>query len=99
MKKIASMGEGDRGKTSFVPLMTKCFIENGDTPLLLIDVDPYQTLGEMVGVDLKEDGERTISELPIETFLEEQSTTVEVPDSSAYASKYFERLLIRNDVE
>ena len=97
MKKIASMGGGGSGKTSFFALMTEYFIENGDTPPLLIDVDPDQNLGEMVGIDLKEEGEKTISELPIETFLEEESTTVGVPDGSAYASKYFERLLIRND--
>ncbi len=97
MKKIASMGGGGSGKTSFVVLMTEYFIENGDTSLLLIDVDSNQNLGEMVGIDLKEEGETTISELLIETFLEEESTTVGVPDGSACASKYLQRLLIRND--
>ncbi len=97
MKKIASMGGGGSGKTSFVALMTEYFIENGDTSLLLIDVDSNQNLGEIVGIDLKEEGEKTISELLIETFLEEESTTVGVPDGSACASKYLQRLLIRND--
>jgi len=97
MKKIASMGEGGSGKTSFVTIMTRYFIENGDTPLLLIGVDPNQNLGEIVGIDLKEEGKKTISKLPIETFLEEESTTVGVPDGSACASKYLQRLLIRDD--
>lgn len=70
------MGRGGSGKTSFVALMTKYFVEIGDEPLLLVDVDPDQNLGGMVGVDLKEEGKKTISELLIETFLEEGGTTV-----------------------
>jgi CO dehydrogenase maturation factor len=46
------MGRGGTGKTSFVALMTKYFIETGDKPLLLIDADPDQSLNEMVGVNL-----------------------------------------------
>ncbi len=61
--------------------MTKYFIEIEDTPLLLIDVDPDQNLGEMVGIDFKEEGKRTISELLIETFLEKGGTTVGVRPS------------------
>ncbi|MEM3626632.1 MAG: AAA family ATPase [Candidatus Bathyarchaeia archaeon] len=73
------MGRGGTGKTSFVALMAKYFIEIGGTPLLLVDADPDQNLGEMVGVDLKEEGKKTISELLVETFLEEGGTTVGVP--------------------
>jgi len=50
------MGRGGSGKTSSVALMTKYFIEKSATPLLLVDVDPDQNLGEMVGIDLKEQG-------------------------------------------
>ncbi|MFQ5999708.1 MAG: AAA family ATPase, partial [Candidatus Bathyarchaeia archaeon] len=91
VKKIVSMGRGGSGKTSFVALMTKYFIEIGDTPLLLIDVDPDQNLGEMVGVDLKEEGKKTISELLLETFLERGGTTVGVPPSERIESKIWER--------
>jgi len=91
MKTIVSMGRGGSGKTSFVALMTKYFIEIGDTPLLLIDVDSDQNLGEMVGVDLKEEGKKTISELLIDTFLERGGTTVGVPPSERIESKIWER--------
>ena len=91
MKKIVSMGRGGSGKTSFVALMTKYFIEIGDTPLLLVDVDPDQNLGEMVGVDLKEEGKKTISELLIETFLEKGGTTVGIPPSERIESEIWSR--------
>jgi len=91
MKKLISMGRGGSGKTTFVALMTKYFIENGDTPILLIDVDPDQNLGEMVGIDLKEEGKKTISELLIETFLEGGGTTVGVPPSERIESKIWEK--------
>ena len=91
MKKIVSMGRGGSGKTSFVALMTKYFIEIGDTPLLLIDVDPDQNLGEMVGVDFKEEGKKTISELLIETFLEKGGTTVGIPPSERIESEIWSK--------
>jgi len=90
MKRIVSMGRGGTGKTTFVALMTKYFIENGDTPLLLIDVDPDQSLAEMVGIDFKEEGKKTISELLIETFLEGGGTTVGVPPSERIESQIWE---------
>ena len=79
MKTIVTIGRGGTGKTSFVALMAKYFVEIGDIPLLLVDADPDQNLGEMVGVDLREVGKRTISELLVETFLEQGGTTVGVP--------------------
>jgi len=91
MKKIVSMGRGGSGKTSFVALMTKYFIEIGDTPLLLIDVDPDQNLAEMVGIDFKEEGKKTISELLIETFLEKGGTTVGVLPSERIESEIWSR--------
>ncbi len=91
MRKIVSMGRGGSGKTSFVALMTKYFIENGDTPLLLVDVDPDQNLGEMVGIDFKEEGKKTISELLIETFLEKGGTTVGIPPSERIESEIWSR--------
>lgn len=79
MKILVTIGRGGTGKTSFVALMAKYFIEVGEAPLLLVDADPDQNLGEMVGVDLKEEGKKTISELLVETFLEEGGTTVGIP--------------------
>jgi len=84
---IVSMGRGGCGKTSFVALMTKYFIEVGETPMLLIDADPDQNLAETVGVDLEREGKKTISELLIETFMEEGGTTVGVPPSERIGSK------------
>jgi len=79
VKKVVTIGRGGTGKTSFVALMSKYFIEIGDTSLLLVDADPDQNLSEMIGIDLKEEGKKTISELLVETFLEEGGTTVGVP--------------------
>jgi CO dehydrogenase maturation factor len=78
LKKLVTIGRGGTGKTSFVALQTKYFIEKGATPLLLVDADPDQNLGEMVGVDLRQEGKSTISELLAETFLKEGGTTVGV---------------------
>ncbi len=87
MKKIVSMGRGGSGKTSFVALMTKYFTELGDVPLLLVDVDPDQNLGEMVGIDLQEESKKTVSELLLETFIEGGGTTVGVPPSERIESE------------
>ena len=90
MKRIVTMGRGGSGKTTFVALMTKYFIEKGETPILLIDADPDQNLSEMLGIDLKEAGKRTVSELLVETFLESGGTTVGVPPSKRIESKIWE---------
>jgi len=87
MKMLVTIGRGGTGKTSFVALMTKYFVEVGETPLLLVDADPDQNLGEMVGVDLKEEGKKTISELLVETFLEEGGTVVGVPPTQRIENK------------
>ncbi|MEM3356444.1 MAG: AAA family ATPase [Candidatus Bathyarchaeia archaeon] len=87
MKKLVTIGRGGTGKTSFVALMTKYFIEKGETPLLLVDADPDQNLGEMVGVDLGEAGKKTVSELLVETFLEEGGTTVGIPPTERIENK------------
>lgn len=90
MKRFVTMGRGGTGKTTFVSLMTKYFIENGETPLLLVDVDPDQNLAEMVGADLRKEGRKTVSELMIETFLDRGGTTVGVPPSERLESKIWE---------
>jgi CO dehydrogenase maturation factor len=90
MKKLVTIGRGGTGKTSFVALMTKYFVEAGATPLLLVDADPDQNLGEMVGVDLKEEGKKTISELLVETFLKEGGTTVGVPPTERIENRIWQ---------
>jgi CO dehydrogenase maturation factor len=97
MKKLVTMGRGGSGKTTFVSLMTKYFIEKGETPILLIDADPDQNLSEMVGIDLKEEGRKTVSELLVETFLEGGGTTVGVPPSKRIESKIWEIGLFEGD--
>jgi len=97
VRRIVSMGRGGIGKTSFVALMAKFFIEIDDTPLLLVDVDPDQNLGEMVGVDLREEGKETISELLIDTFIEEGGSIVGVPPSEKIESRIWARGLYEGE--
>ena len=87
MKTLVTIGRGGTGKSSFVALMTKCFVEDGQTPLLLVDADPDQNLAEMVGIDLKEAGKFTIAELLVSTFIEKGGTTVGVPPTERIESK------------
>jgi CO dehydrogenase maturation factor len=97
MKTLVTIGRGGTGKTSFVALMAKYFIEIGDTPLLLVDADPDQNLAELVGVDLKEAGKKTISELLVETFLEHGGTTVGVPPTERVESRIWECGMFEGD--
>lgn len=90
MKTLVTIGRGGTGKSSFTALMTKAFIESGQSPLLLVDADPDQNLGEMVGVDLKEAGKSTIADLLVSTFIEGGGTTVGVPPSERIESRIWE---------
>ena len=94
---IVTIGRGGTGKTSFVALMAKCFIEEKETPLLLVDIDPDQSLAEMVGVDLEKAQKKTIAELLTETFLEEGGTTVGVSPTERIESKIWEKSLFEGD--
>lgn len=87
MKLLVTVGRGGTGKTSFVALTAKYFIDMDVAPILLVDADPDQNLGEMVGVDLHAVGKKTISELLVETFLEEGGTTVGVPPTQRIESR------------
>jgi CO dehydrogenase maturation factor len=97
MKIFVTLGRGGSGKTSFVALKTKYLIEKGEYPLLLVDVDPDQNLGELVGVDLEMEGKKTISDLLIETFLEEGGTTVGIPPSDRIEGKIWENGLYEGE--
>ncbi|MEM3745555.1 MAG: AAA family ATPase [Candidatus Bathyarchaeia archaeon] len=97
MKIIVSMGRGGTGKTSFVALMTKYFIESNRSPILLIDADPDQSLADVLGVEFEREGKKTISELIVETFLEGGGTTVGVPPSERIESKIWEKGLYEGE--
>ncbi len=97
MKTLVTIGRGGTGKSSFTALMTKCFVEAGQTPLLLVDADPDQNLAEMVGVDLKESGKATIAELLVSTFIEKGGTTVGVPPTERIESRIWEKGLFESD--
>ena len=90
MKTLVTIGRGGTGKSSFTALMTKCFIESGKAPLLLVDADPDQNLAEMLGIDLKEAGKSTISELLASTFIVQGGTTVGVPPTERIESRIWE---------
>jgi len=91
MKKLVTIGRGGTGKTSFVALTTKYLIEKGVEPILLVDADPDQNLGEMLGLDLEKQGKKSISELIVETFIEGKGTTFGVPPSERMESKIWEK--------
>ena len=97
MKTLVTIGRGGTVKSSFTALMTKCFVEAGQTPLLLVDADPDQNLAEMVGVDLKESGKATIAELLVSTFIEKGGTTVGVPPAERIESRIWEKGLFESD--
>ena len=97
MKTLVTIGRGGTGKSSFVALMAKCFIENGQSPLLLVDADPDQNLSEMVGIDLKAEGKSTIAELIVKTFITKGGTTVGVPPTERIESKIWAEGLYESD--
>ncbi len=90
MKTLVIVGRGGTGKSSFTALMAKNFIEAGQAPLLLVDADPDQNLGEMIGIDLKEVGKSTIADLIVSTFIEKGGTTVGVPPRERIESRIWE---------
>ena len=96
MKTLVTVGRGGTGKSSFTALMAKCFIESGQSPLLLVDADPDQNLAEMVGIDLKEAGKSTIAELLVNTFIEQGGTTVGIPPTERIESRIWENGLFES---
>ena len=97
MKTFVTMGRGGTGKTTFVALMAKYLIDQGRTPLLLVDADPDQNLAEMAGVDLEASGRKTIAELLSETFIQRGGTTVGIPPSKRIENRIWEEGLYEGD--
>jgi len=54
---IVSTGRGGAGKSTFVALASRYL----KPPKLLIDLDPDESLADMLGIDLSEKGKKTIS--------------------------------------
>ena len=75
LERIAVVGRGGTGKTSFTVLLAAHFLEKGETPLLLVDLDPDMNLAEMIGVDLEAAGKSTVSELLLDTMERESDGT------------------------
>jgi len=90
MKTLVTIGRGGTGKSSFTALMAKAFIESHQSPILLVDADPDQNLGEMLGVDLKEAGKSTIADLIVSTFIEKGGTTVGIPPTQRIEARIWE---------
>jgi CO dehydrogenase maturation factor len=57
-KKIVVTGRGGTGKSTFAALASRYLA----APMLLIDIDPDQSLAEMLGIDLDKEKVRTISD-------------------------------------
>jgi len=58
-KKLVSTGRGGTGKSTFVALASRFL----PSPMFLIDLDPDQSLAEMLGIDLKNEGIKTVSDV------------------------------------
>jgi len=58
-KKLVSTGRGGTGKSTFVALASRFL----SSPMFLIDLDPDQSLAEMLGIDLKSEGVKTVSDV------------------------------------
>jgi CO dehydrogenase maturation factor len=97
MKTIVTIGRGGTGKSSFTAMMTKAFVEAGNTPLLLVDADPDQNLAEMLGVDLKEAGKSTLADLIVDTFIQKGGTTVGVSPTDRIESSIWARGLYESE--
>lgn len=66
--KIVVTGRGGAGKSTFAALITRCLGEMGYGHLLVVDSDPDGSLGEMLGINLEEEGKKTISEILYEVL-------------------------------
>jgi CO dehydrogenase maturation factor len=97
MKTLVTVGRGGTGKTSFVAVMARYFIQRHDVPILLVDADPDQNLAEMVGVDLEKAGIGTISDLVTDTFIRKGGTTIGIPPSERIESRIWKEGLYEGE--
>lgn len=82
-KIIVVTGRGGTGKSTFAALASRYL----SSPVLLIDIDPDQSLADMLGVDLEEEGVKTISDVLYQILDErkhDQETTTPLHDRMEY---------------
>ena len=60
---IVITGRGGTGKSTFTSLFSRVLGEREITPLLLVDSDPDESLADMMGVDLRDEGKKSIAEV------------------------------------
>jgi len=84
MKKIVSIGRGGVGKTSFIALLAVYF---KGRKVLLIDADPDTSLDRMLGIDLKENGVNSVSDILFDVrneLVEDNLKTLPLADKIDY---------------
>ncbi|HEY42351.1 MAG TPA: hypothetical protein G4O18_10955 [Dehalococcoidia bacterium] len=76
---IMATGRGGTGKSTFVALLTRYL----KPPLLLLDIDPDQSLGTMLGIDLESARVKTEAdrEVPVKTL---SDLTSDIEDEDAF---------------
>ncbi len=76
---VLATGRGGTGKSSFVALLSRYL----KSPLLLLDIDPDQSLGAMLGVDLEADQDKTEAgaDSPLKTL---SDLTSRIEDEDAF---------------
>jgi CO dehydrogenase maturation factor len=82
-KRIVSTGRGGSGKTTFTALATRYLAR----PLLLIDIDPDQSLADMLGIDLEKEGVRTVLDILYDIQKKEgyeELSAMPIPDKIEY---------------
>jgi len=82
-KRIVSTGRGGTGKTTFTALATRYLAR----PLLLIDIDPDQSLADMLGIDLEKEGVRTVLDILYDIQKKagyEELSTMPIPERIEY---------------
>ncbi len=67
-RKIVCTGRGGAGKSTFVALMSRYL----SPPSLLIDLDPDLSLADMLGIELGQEGKKTVVEALYEAVKERQ---------------------------
>jgi CO dehydrogenase maturation factor len=82
-KRIVSTGRGGTGKTTFTALATRYLAH----PLLLIDIDPDQSLADMLGIDLEKEDVRTVLDILYDIQKREgyeELSTMPIPERIEY---------------
>ncbi len=73
---IVVTGRGGTGKSTFTTLLARHLGESGMEPILMVDTDPDESLAEMMGIDMKAEGKKSISDVLSEILEERKMTTM-----------------------